>query len=357
MSSHTRRSFLKAAALRAGAAGLPGLARAQGDIRVAIAEGLKTVEVGGGPMMISDLSGRSVLNEAPTWLRATVRSGAIEVAGRRVNGLRLTPADVGFLRTGNREYPGALEIHLVGDRVLLVNQADAHWQGRDVGSVITFRDHTELRAVSGELDTVRGLAEALRAQNHEASNRLHTVVSLIELGRVDDAVRFATEELETAQVLTDVVVGSVHEPVVAAVLLGKSAQAAERGIDLVIDEATAVTDLAVEPRDVVTILGNLLDNAFDAVATAERKQVRVRVHADADVLEVDVDDSGPGLPEDVREHVFRRGWSTKRGDHAVGRGLGLALVGQVVRRHGGRVRAGQSPLGGARFTVRIGGAS
>ena len=277
-----------------------------------------------------------------------------DVVGRGLAELGLPEALTRSLLDGDA---GPDEIHLVGDRVLLVNQADARWQGRDVGSVITFRDHTELRAVTGELDTVRGLAEALRAQNHEASNRLHTVVSLIELGRVDDAVRFATEELETAQVLTDVVVGSVHEPVVAAVLLGKSAQAAERGIDLVIDDATTVTDLVVEPRDVVTILGNLVDNAFDAVAIADRKQVRVRVHADAAVLEVDVDDSGPGLPEDVREHVFRRGWSTTRGDDAVGRGLGLALVGQVVRRHGGEVRADRSPLGGARFTVRIGGAA
>ncbi|HZP35641.1 MAG TPA: SpoIID/LytB domain-containing protein [Methylomirabilota bacterium] len=101
---------------------LPGPARAQGDIRVAIAEGLKTVEVGGGPMMMSDLSGRAVLNEAPTWLRATARNGALEVAGRRVNGLRLTPADVGFLRTGNHEYPGALEIHPVGDGLLVINE-------------------------------------------------------------------------------------------------------------------------------------------------------------------------------------------------------------------------------------------
>jgi two-component system CitB family sensor kinase len=170
-------------------------------------------------------------------------------------------------------------------------------------------------------------------------------------------VAFATEELQTAQVLTDVVVGAVEEPVVAAVLLGKSAQAAERGIDLVIDEDTAVSALVVEPRDVVTILGNLLDNAFDAVTAADDKQVHVRVHADTDGLEVDVDDSGDGLPEDVREQVFRRGWSTKRGDEAVGRGLGLALVGQVVRRHGGRVAVEDSPLGGARFTVRIGGTS
>jgi two-component system CitB family sensor kinase len=107
----------------------------------------------------------------------------------------------------------------------------------------------------------------------------------------------------------------------------------------------------------VTILGNLLDNAFDAVGSVEEKQVHVLVQADGGGLVIEVDDSGTGLPEDVREHIFRRGWSTKRGDGAVGRGLGLALVGQVVRRYGGVVEVGDSPLGGARFAVRIGGSS
>ena len=99
-----------------------GPALAAGDIRVAIADGLKTVEVGGGPMMVSDLTGRSVVNDSPTWLRATLRNGVIEVAGRRVDGLRLAPADVGFLRVNNREYPGALEIMRVGDGLTLVNE-------------------------------------------------------------------------------------------------------------------------------------------------------------------------------------------------------------------------------------------
>lgn len=99
-----------------------GPARAAGDIRVAIADGLKTVEVGGGPMMVSDLTGRSVVNDSPTWLRATLKNGVIEVAGRRVDGLRLAPADVGFLRVNNREYPGALEIMKGGDGLTLVNE-------------------------------------------------------------------------------------------------------------------------------------------------------------------------------------------------------------------------------------------
>lgn len=99
-----------------------GPALAAGDIRVAIADGLKTVEVGGGPMMVSDLTGRSVVNDSPTWLRATLKNGVIEVAGRRVDGLRLAPADVAFLRVNDREYPGALEILKGGDGLTLVNE-------------------------------------------------------------------------------------------------------------------------------------------------------------------------------------------------------------------------------------------
>ena len=272
--------------------------------------------------------------------------------GMPVDDLGLPAALVATLKEGGA---GPDEIHLVGDRVLVVNQADARWQGRSVGSVVTLRDHTELQAVSGELDTVRGLADALRSQSHEASNRLHTVVSLIELGRPDEAVEFATEELEAAQLLTDRLVGSVEEPVVAAVLLGKSAQAAERGIDLVIDDTTAVRGLPVEPRDLVTLLGNLLDNAFDAVLDAEDREVLVRVVADGSGLDIRVGDSGPGVPPDLATRVFERGWTTKRGEAGLGRGLGLALVGQVVRRYGGHVDVGVSELGGALFHVRIGG--
>lgn len=99
-----------------------GPALAADDIRVAIADGLRTIEVGGGPMMVSDLTGRSVVNDSPTWLRATLKNGVIEVAGRRVDGLRLAPADVGFLRVNNREYPGALEIMKGGDGLTLVNE-------------------------------------------------------------------------------------------------------------------------------------------------------------------------------------------------------------------------------------------
>lgn len=244
------------------------------------------------------------------------------------------------------------EIHLSGDRVLVVNQAPARWQGRDLGSVVTLRDHTDLQALTGELDSVRGFAESLRAQAHEAANRLHTIVSLIELGRVDQARDFATAELALAQRLTDHVVTSVDEPILAALLLGKAAQASERGIELVVADDLQVPEGVVDPRDLVTIVGNLLDNAVDAAAAGSppyRVEFAARVSEGDLVLRVS--DSGAGLGHPDVERAFERGWSTKSDDRLIGRGLGLALVGQAVNRHSGRIDVTSD--GGAVFTVRL----
>jgi two-component system CitB family sensor kinase len=247
------------------------------------------------------------------------------------------------------------EIHLVGPRMLVVNKTPAVWSGRVVGSVITLRDHTDLQAISGELDSAKGLADTLRSQNHEAANRLHTVVSLIEMGRPDDAVEFATRELEVAQRLTDRVVTAVDEPVLAAVLLGKSAQAQERGIDFTVDPDSRVSDLVIEPSAVVTMVGNLVDNAMDAATETEPPhRVAIRVVADRERFRLTVDDSGPGLSPAEAEQAFRRGWSTKGTTGGLGRGIGLALVVQAVRSNRGTISIDRGPLGGARFDIVIG---
>ncbi|MFA1550646.1 sensor histidine kinase [Actinomadura chokoriensis] len=247
------------------------------------------------------------------------------------------------------------EIHVGDTRVLVVNTSPVRSRDRVMGNVVTFRDHTELQSLTGELDTVRGFAESLRSQAHEAANRLHTVVSLVELGRTDQAVEFATAELATAQRLTDRVVGSVSEPVLAALLLGKSAEAAERGVELVITEDTVIEG-TVEARDLVTILGNLIDNAVDAAienAGVRPPRVVVTAREDAGALLLEVSDSGPGIDPSAVPDMFRRGWTTKSAasDGPVGHGLGLALVGQAVRRHGGDVRVAHGT--GAVFTVRL----
>ena len=271
-----------------------------------------------------------------------------DVVGTHIDDLGLPPGMVTAVLGHTAESD---DLYLAGERIIVVSSAPARWHGRDVGSVVTLRDHTELRAVTGELEVVRRLTESLRSQNHESANRLHTVVSLIELGRAEDAVEFATEELRVAQILTDQVVGAVEDPVVAAHLLGKSAEAAERGIELRI-EGELPPGTGVAPRDLVTVLGNLVDNAFDAVAESETRQVAVHLAGDAEALEIRVGDSGPGLDETAAARVLERGWTTKASSGA-GRGLGLALVVQVARRHHGTVTVGRSQLGGAELTVTL----
>ncbi|MEV5510760.1 sensor histidine kinase [Streptomyces orinoci] len=303
----------------------------------AVREGLLMLDGQGRVALVND-GGRELLG---------LRGRA--VIGRPVRRLGLPPGLTEALLSGA---PRVDEVYLTDDRIVVLNTSPVSG-GEHRGTVATLRDHTELQALTGELDSVRGFAEALRSQAHEAANRLHTVVSLIELGRAEEAVGFATAELQLAQALTDRVVDAVAEPVLAALLLGKAAQAGERGAELLLTEDSQLDDgllpAQLPTRDLVTVLGNLIDNAMDAVAATDRPRITVTVRAEDGELLLRVGDCGPGVPPERAEELFGRGVSGK----APGRGLGLALVRQAVRRHGGTVEVGQAPSGGAEFTVRL----
>ncbi|MGU3291615.1 sensor histidine kinase [Williamsia sp. M5A3_1d] len=248
------------------------------------------------------------------------------------------------------------ELYLAGDRVLVVNRSivdrDGHTAestespapaGPPAGAVITLRDRTELQGAMGELDSMRLFAESLRSQAHESANRLHTVVGLVEMGRGDEAVRFATTELELSQHLVDRLTAAVAEPALVALLLGKSAQANERGIEFTVtdDSSLSEIDTVLRSTELVTVVGNLIDNALDA-CDRDDPWVEVTVHEDASGLLIRVADSGPGMDAEEFTRARRRGYSTKsvaEGAVDPGRGLGLALVSQTVQRHGGSITA------------------
>ncbi|MBF4635009.1 sensor histidine kinase [Agreia pratensis] len=256
------------------------------------------------------------------------------------------------------------EVFVTRDHVLVVNHQPAlpteaqrgAGRIRSLGTVTTLRDRTELLRVTGELESMRTMSDALRSQTHEFANRLHTIASLLELGRSDEALRFAADELNLSQRLADRVLVSVDEPVIAALMLGKAAQARERGVALKLETHLDPGTQGFEPADVVTILGNLVDNALDAAAsgTAPGVEPWVEVYLGLgdgeDDLVVQVSDSGPGIDHDARERVFGRGYSTKETD-ALGRGIGLALVRQTVARLGGTIELSEHV--GAVFTVTL----
>jgi sensor histidine kinase regulating citrate/malate metabolism len=301
-------------------------------------------------LIITDLDGRLRLaNDEATRLLSL----PADAVGRPVADLGLA-APLAAALTDDATHED--ELHVTEARVLVLNRGPARWKGRLLGHVATLRDRTDLEALTGELDSARGLTEALRSQAHESANRLHTIVSLIELGHTDRAIAFATEELQVSQLLTDRVVGAVDEPALTAVLLGKAAEAHERGIAFGIEPGAHWPRDVAPTRDVVTIVGNLIDNALDAVG-ADTSSPRPERHVTFDswvedayaVLEVS--DDGPGLPPGGVEDAFRRGWSTKDQGRAGRRGIGLALVSQTVERLGGALEVQGPP--GATFTVRL----
>ncbi|KTR10722.1 sensor histidine kinase [Curtobacterium luteum] len=278
------------------------------------------------------------------------------------------------------------ETYATADRVLVVNQEMAFSRGssRPLGTVATIRDQTELLHVSGELAATRTLTDALRSQTHEFANRLHAVVALLELGRVDEAIRFASDELDRhadargadsavhadagadtgargadSAVHADAgadtgarggaaAVAETPVDVIAAVLDGKRAQAHERGVALTADTSGLTAPVAAAPGDVITVLGNLVDNAVDA--TAERRgTVTVTVTTTGGRTRFVVEDDGPGIP-DV-DAAYGRGWSTKPAGPE-GRGFGLDLVRSAVARTGGDI-AVSTGSDGSTFVVDL----
>ena len=238
---------------------------------------------------------------------------------------------------------------LAGDRVLVANRMPVSVRGRDVGAVVSLRDRTELEGVLRELDTVRGLAQALRAQAHEFSNKLHTVGGLIELGRLKEAVAFIAETSLVHQELIDLVQQRIADPALAALLLAKAALASERNVEFRLAPDARIPRDVGDVRDLITVVGNLIDNAIDAVGGTERAWVDVSVHTDEGGVVVRVRDSGPGIDEAVADEIFREGFTTKVGGSHLG--LGLALVRQVAQRRGGWVRVANE--GGPVFTALV----
>jgi two-component system, CitB family, sensor kinase len=240
---------------------------------------------------------------------------------------------------------------VVGGRVLVTGQRPAERGGRQIAMVTTLRDRTELEGLVRELATVRGMADALRAQAHESANELHTVVGLVELGRYDDAVAFATRRIGVTQDEVDLVQQRVGDPALAALLLAKAAACRERGVQLALDRGSDLPAHLVPSEDLVTIVGNLIDNALDALAGGTGGRIDVRLAAAGDRVRLEVRDDGPGIPAEALDHVFEAGWTTKSGTATGRRGLGLALVHATAGRLDGRVEAAND--GGAVLTVEL----
>ncbi|AYF26898.1 ATPase [Micromonospora tulbaghiae] len=259
-----------------------------------------------------------------------------------------------------------------GGRVLVMNRMTVAKDGRRLGSVTTLRDRTELTKLEQEIGSFRSTTESLRAQTHEFANQLHTISGLIQIGEHEEVVRYV-DALSRHRASLDLTVTSrIHDTAVAALLMAKSAVASERRVELRISERSRLDRLEMAvSADVGTVLGNLIDNAIEAVAGGRDSAatdsevvlraddelevipewVEVELRQDSSSIEIIVRDSGPGVAPKLAQEVFAHGFTTKAAEGGE-RGIGLALTRMVCHRRGGEVAVTNTEEG-AMFTARI----
>ena len=254
--------------------------------------------------------------------------------GRRVDELDLGPGLRAAL-VGDDEVQDRVVV--LAGRVVVLNRNRVLNHGRQVGTVTTLRDRTELLAMQSELTARESITETLRAQTHEFNNQLHTISGLVQLEEYDEVSRVIGALTRRRAEINEAVTKKVQDPAVAALLVAKVSLAAERGVAIELAEDDPLPRLDPElSADVGTVLGNLVDNAVDATVAAGGDRIDVRLVMEVGEVVVRVADTGAGVPEESQGEVFRRGFTTKAGD-AIGRGVGLALVQVVCERRGGGV--------------------
>lgn len=241
-----------------------------------------------------------------------------------------------------------------GGHELVVNMIPVLVDDTTVGVVASFRRQDELHQLTRELARTREATESLRAQAHEHSNQLHTIAGLIQIEAYQEALDQILRESRDYQELVSFLAEAVPQPNLSGLILGKVSRASELKVDLSIDRDSSLRDLpaSLDPARLVTILGNLLDNALEAAVRSEHEPRRVRLSM-TDLgrdLILEIEDSGPGVPADQVDHIFQRGTTSKAApDH----GVGLYLVAENLRQLGGSVSVDRGDLPGARFTVII----
>ncbi|WP_446030397.1 ATP-binding protein [Lelliottia amnigena] len=222
------------------------------------------------------------------------------------------------------------------------------------GWVITFRDRNEIDSLSAQLSQVKRYVDNLRIMRHEQLNRMTTLSGMLHMGRYEEAIGFIQAQSEHAQELLDFISSRFSSPTLCGLLLGKSARAREKGVELNFDPACRMEKpfAPLHEAELISIIGNLLDNAIEATQRAPlpHEPVEVLIKLNERELIIEVADQGVGIKPEIRERIFERGITTKtRGDH----GIGLYLIDSYVTQAGGAIEIADNSPRGAIFSLFI----
>ncbi|EEM24340.1 Sensor histidine kinase [Bacillus thuringiensis serovar tochigiensis BGSC 4Y1] len=233
---------------------------------------------------------------------------------------------------------------------IVTNRVPLYVKGEIVGAIATFRDKTEIRKLAEELTGIRLYAEALRAQSHEFMNKMHVVLGLTHMKQYEELQKYISGMVSEHQYEIGGIMKRIKSPVFAGFLLGKLSYAREKNIKLIISEDSYMPEIEDESitHELITIVGNLIDNALEAVANCEKKQVEVKIQY-GDTLIITVQDTGKGIQEEEIGALFTKGYSTK-GDN---RGYGLYLVTESIQRINGEIHVYSLVGKGTTITIEI----
>ncbi|MED3562647.1 sensor histidine kinase [Bacillus xiapuensis] len=257
------------------------------------------------------------------------------------------------VKTGQAEYDQEIIIH---GEVFLANRIPIFDRRREViGAVASFRNKSELAKLLQELSHVKAYAEGLRAQTHEYSNRLYTLLGLIQLGSYKEAIDFISKEVDFAQGFIHFLMKEIPDPIIAGFILGKVSLASELKINFLIDRESSFQDVPEEisRESLVTVIGNLVNNAFEAVRDNEKEEKNVTLFLTdlGKELIIEVEDNGNGISLANQERIFQAGFTTKNsGSNA---GIGLRLVQKAINDLDGYITLSSEEREGTIFTVAI----
>ena len=255
------------------------------------------------------------------------------------------------LKSGEEQFDQEM---IIGGIEVIVNRVPIWQNGRVAGVVSSFRRKDEIDRMAQELTQIQEYSEVLRTQTHEYSNKLHTLAGLIQLGSHQEALDLIGRETSGYQELLGTLAETVPEPLLSAIILGKYNRAQELRIIFQLDPESRMIDIPkkINREKIVTILGNLLENALEAAQenTSGKRMVQLSMTDFGNDLIFEVEDSGSGIEDESVDLSLQHGFTTKSG---TGRGIGLSLVHENLKYLGGHLTVVRSSLGGMRFTIYI----
>lgn len=240
----------------------------------------------------------------------------------------------------------------VGNTLLWSNRFMIKVDEKVVGAIAIFQDRTEVARMAEELTGVKAFVEALRVQNHEHMNKLHTIAGLLQLNQQEKALEYVFDIRVQQEELTSFLSARIESDSVSGLLMGKVSRGKELGIRVVIDRRSHLERFPphLDQHHFVLILGNLIENAFDALESSSQpdKEVSISIAQDEETCSLMVEDNGDGMEPEVQQRMLERGFSTKKTEH---RGIGLYLVDQLVKKGRGEMSCQSQPGHGTSIVI------